>query len=227
MLKTVRLLAGRTNQIMVYFRNFTSYLLNNKAHLVMRYLFILFLIGFSFSDTIAQGTIKISVGSSKPGLSITYSYGSDILQNDASGKRWSKIIYPEIGDRVYVSAQTKSENSNVLIEIYQDGKVIKRAESGGDYVVASTSVIIAQSIMEIINMGKDEEPERIIVVGSILELKPGTKIYSQPSLLSDELGKSSNESVTVLEELKSGYYKIKSGNIEGFIKKDRVKNIIE
>ena len=73
----------------------------------------------------------------------------------------------------------------------------------------------------------DEEAMNSLVVGSILQLKPSTSIYDRPSMIGNEIGKSTEHNVVVLEILTSGYCKIRAGDVEGYIKQNRIKNVIE
>ena len=73
----------------------------------------------------------------------------------------------------------------------------------------------------------DEETMNSLLVGSILELKPSTSIYDRPSMISNEIGKSTEHNVVVLEILASGYCKIRAGDVEGYIKQNRIKNVVQ
>ena len=89
------------------------------------------------------GKIMYFVDSSKPGISITYENESgNTEQITTSRNGWTKSFNACAGDFVYVSAQTKNSNSKIKVQILYNFKVIEKATSYGDYVIATASGLI-------------------------------------------------------------------------------------
>lgn len=87
-----------------------------------------------------MGEIKYIVTCTPEGFDVTYSNESENTEQvDVSGSQWSKSFNATPGTFVSLTAQAKNENAKISVKIYYNGKVIEKAESSGDFVIASAS----------------------------------------------------------------------------------------
>ena len=100
----------------------------------------LFAVNLSCDNAATQGIVKYEVTCSTPGFNVTYmNDGGNIEQIKVNSYAWSKVFTANSGSYVSVMAQANSENSDVEVTISYNSKVIQKAKSSGDFVIANAT----------------------------------------------------------------------------------------
>jgi hypothetical protein len=179
----------------------------------MKKLILTLLVIVIVSSVYSQGKVEYIVKCSPAGFNVTYTNsGGNTEQRKVSTKDWSMNFIGKPGSFVSISAQAENENSNINVKIVYQGKVIEKANSNGDYVIASASGSLS-----------DEKTfanvylynHTFIGVQSVFTYSP---ILEKPDMVNSEnIGIAENGTVTIIEKYNDGYYKVSSGNIIGYL----------
>jgi len=85
-------------------------------------------------------TVEYYVTCNPAGFDITYENKTgNTEQRTVNSTSWSTSFEGHSGDFVYISAQANNYNAQVNVQIKYNDKVLKKASSSGDFVIATAS----------------------------------------------------------------------------------------
>jgi hypothetical protein len=165
------------------------------------------------SQANSQGKVEYVVNSSSPGLSITYTNeGGNTEQKKVKSTLWKTSFIGTPNQFVYISAQTLNKNTQIGVKIIYNGEIIERANSNGDYVVASASGKLRNEMIF-----PDTSPYTKNYTGT-KKVNLYAPILKEPDMSnSEKIGFVESGFVVILSKYNNGYYMVKSGSLTGYL----------
>ncbi|ALU75136.1 hypothetical protein AUW17_07615 [Tenacibaculum dicentrarchi] len=196
----------------------------------MKNIILTFLILLSVSKIYSQGKVEYIVESNRDSFNVTYTNnGGNTEQKKINFKKWTTSFIGSPDKFVSISAQTLSKNANISVKIIYNGKIIEQAKSSGDYVIASASGALKTLSDEEISANSKKMFAKIEQVfpniypynknfSGRVKVYTNSPILKNPNMvISESIGMAENKNVTILSKHNNGYYKVKSGNITGYL----------
>jgi len=75
---------------------------------------------------------------------VTFKCGnsSQVIQEPHIHKGWKHTFVGNVGDYVYIAAQSNRPNSVVNVMVYEDGKLVEKVAKNGDYPLVQVSGVV-------------------------------------------------------------------------------------